>query len=34
MKFLYLTLWHGEVCTDVDANVDANDDDDAHGMIV
>ena len=30
MKFLYLTLWQEEVCTDDDANNDANDDDDTN----
>ena len=32
MKFLGLTLCQGEVCTDDDANVDANDD--GQSMIV
>ena len=36
MKFLYLTLCQGEVCTDVnnDANDDANANDDGQSMIV
>ena len=41
MKFLCLTLWQGEVCTDDDANDtnatnadDANADDDGQSMIV
>ena len=35
MKFLCLTLWQGEVCTDDNANADdANTNDDGQSMIV
>ena len=34
MKFLCLTLWQGEMCTDDDANDDDTNDDDGQSMLV